>query len=182
MNTGLYGFPPGASDKYTTAEKLIVTRQTVAGSATFDLLADFDPSTFEGYRLELTNILPNTDGVLAVRVANAGVADSSSSYFSGAIAAAISASATSASTGLNIYNLGKGGSVTILIHNAEEVSQLKTIQMNGIVQINNTPAYIGNVQLASYTGGAITGLQLLFTAGQTFRAGGVARLYGSSKA
>lgn len=153
---------------------------TPTAAANVDALSTFT-STYDNYLIVGTGILPAADDALRMRFANAGTADSGSNY-SATLTSTTSVTATTTSllaAGTTTTAAGKGLCFEILIQNANDATNIKTVLVRAVSQNAATPGWRFDTQAVAYfAANAVSGVRFFWSGGANFAATGKIRIYG----
>jgi hypothetical protein len=152
---------------------------TPTAAASVDALTTFS-STYDNYLIELDGILPAANDVFWIRVANAGTVDSGSNYSQAIVHNSAGTLTNSAAVFAGTTTTaGKGLSGYVLIHNANDATNLKAISVFSVSQTAATPGWTGTIaSYAYFAANAISGVRFLWAAASNFSATGKIRIYG----
>lgn len=180
MNPGLYGFPPGNTTKGASGLVFLGEFPTTAGSITLNLQGVLDTLQYEDFHIKLKGIQPDVQDVLQIRYFNSGVLDTTVSY-SDFIQVESQSIIPPIYTANPLLSPQSGAGTQPLagsfdFYNLGDPSLYKFFNCRATYQ--NAPNGMFTTLISGfYTGGAVDGIQLSFTAGSAFVAGGVARVY-----
>lgn len=137
-------------------------------------------SQYDDYMIIMDGIKPNANDSLKFRFANAGVVDSGSKYYSNNFGTNSSSVVTQGDAGAQtIDSTGKGGNGTINVRNANDATNLKTL--DGLWTGQVVPTTFGNAlgRWNAYdSANAISGIRFFWNSGSNFQASGKIRIYG----
>ena len=151
-----------------------------AAAANVDFLSTFS-STYNNYLILGNDINFAATDALRMRFAVAGAADSSSNYVNNPNGPNINASvtATSFTASNNVLSTGKGCNFSILVANANDATDLKTVDVSTASQDAGTTSFIYFKQMNGYfAANAVTGFRLFANGASNFAATGSVRVYG----
>ena len=157
---------------------LATVSPTVA--ANVDFLSTFS-STYNNYLILGNDIKFAANDTLRMRFAVAGAADSSSNYVNNANGPGINASTTTTSFTASdtVLSTGKGCNFSILVANANDATDLKTVDVSAASQDTGTISFIYFKQMNGYfAANAVTGFRLFANGASNFAASGSVRVYG----
>lgn len=151
---------------------------TPTAAANVDFLSTFS-ATYDSYLIVGTGIKPAADDTLQFRVANAGTADTASNYYEAADDVAGTTAAATQNVGITTTSAGQGLCFSILIENANDATNLKTMFIKAMGQSAATPAYTSRDKNVAYkAAAAVSGGRLYWLGGSNFSATGKIRIYG----
>lgn len=160
--------------------KLLAVK-TPTAAATVDFLTDFS-SAYDNYLIVVDGLLPAATDALVMRLAVAGAAISTSTYFGGPPdgTAITSATAFSPISSFNVDTNGKGMSAKITVCNVNDLVNDKQILSTSICQSNTSPVQYGSraINTQFVNANAVTGIRFLWQGGANFKATGKIRVYG----
>ena len=148
-------------------------------AANVDALNVFN-ANYDSYWIVGTGIAASADDSLQLRVANAGVVDSSSlNYYETNLGAEQYAPSHHIDVGAVTRNTGKGISFSIHLHNVNDATRLKFLDVRAASQNTvPTPGFFMWGRGACYLGGVVSGIRLYWVFGSNFAATGSLRIYG----
>lgn len=158
---------------------VVLASATPTASANVDFLTTF-AAGYDNYDIFVEGVLPASGTPnLYLRVAVAGTADTSSSYYTGAIEAS-SGFTTAAAFHLicnNIFSAGKGCGASIRISNTNDATNMKLVESRAGCQTDAVPTFFTVAKTTIYNAAnALTGFRLYWSGGQDFAVTGKVRV------
>ena len=158
---------------------VVLASATPTASANVDFLTTF-AAGYDNYDIFVEGVLPASGTPnLYLRVAVAGAADTSSSYYTGVIDAS-SAFTTAATFHLicsNIFSAGKGCGASIRISNTNDATNMKMVESRAGCQTDAVPTFFTAAKTTIYNAAnALTGFRLYWSGGQDFAVTGKVRV------
>ena len=180
-NAGKYVTTNGTTASWGAPPALVLLATlTPTVSANIDFLTTFT-SGYDNYLIIGDGISVAVDDGMRIRLANAGVVDSGSNYYSVTAASStpFTAALTTAQVTSTITSAGVGATFSIEVKNVNDAVKLKTIKVNAISQSAATPAFTSTYTDTAYTpASTVSGFRLYLASGNNFAATGRVRVYG----
>lgn len=171
MNNGLndgFGSPPSPSGSTTTLLRTIIP----TSKASIDEL-NICSSSYDNYTIILNGILPSSSDILFMRVAVAGVLDSTAGHYSGSTAQFVVPF-----SGVNTYQSGIGISVILTLMNVNGTSTGKVLSRQGYNQSDATTFNSISASDAYIAANKISGFSFFWSLGGNFSPTGKIFIYG----
>lgn len=172
---------PAAATWQTAPQGLtLLATLTPTAAANLDFLNTFS-SAYDNYLILGQGINFAANDNVAIRLAVAGAADSSSNYVD-VSNEGINTSVTGTSLSLQGTNMdsgGKGGNFSILLFNANATTQMKSLQTDISYNDSTNTSSIRKIKFSTYfAANAVTGFRLFGASASNFAATGKVRVYG----
>jgi hypothetical protein len=155
---------------------------TTTVSATVNFLTTFS-AIYDNYLITGNGVKFTSDEGLDVRLAVSGTADNGSNYitlYNDSVAATATSTSAQIPGAATVRSAGKGCNFEILVTNANDTGNLKSIVSNIVWNdVVATGSYVRTTRSSAYSASnAVTGISLFATFGGNFAAGGKVRVYG----
>lgn len=181
-NTRVISYNRANGDPVFTPARKFIASVTPTAVANIDFLNIFT-SQFNNYYITFNGIIPSANDSLRMRVANTGVVDTGSNYFSdistSGVGASVSATSFDVITTFTFLNSG-GGSATFTLLNVNDTTNNKQMTGNGFIKTaagNYKSVGFGGAYIAANT---VSGIRLFWNGGSNFvpNANGSIEIYG----
>lgn len=154
---------------------------TPTAAANVDFLSTFT-SGYDSYIIIISGVKPAANDTLLLRLATAGSADTGSNYLisnNWQGGATFNTAATSMALAASVLAAGTGLGLTIVVTNANDATNIKTISFYGVAQTGATPDYIAIANQGVYkAANTVSGGRLYWSGASNFSATGKVRIYG----
>jgi hypothetical protein len=183
-NAGRFLQTNGTSASWGASSLALLATISPTVAANVDFLNTFT-SGYDNYLILVDGVKPAADDSLYMRLANSGVADSSTVYYTGATDVAAQITAATAHTQLTntVLAAGAGACASISILNANDATNVKQLVSFASYQFSGTPGFWNYGKATTYNkASAVSGFRLYWNGASNFSASGRVRVYGYNNA